>query len=108
MNKGLSLAPFVVAVALVLSHSVLVSAQEPTFLMPVEMKAATNQQSTIQGPLTNADVVGMVKAGLNVDIIIAKIKVTSCSFDTSPTTLKELKDAGVPDSVILAMVQARR
>jgi membrane-associated protease RseP (regulator of RpoE activity) len=68
--------------------------------------AATAPQSKSQGYLTNGDVVGMLKAGLSTDIIIAKIKATSCSFETNPTTLKELKDAGVPDSVILAMVQA--
>jgi len=48
----------------------------------------------------------MVKAGLGAEIVIAKIKATSCSFDTDPAALKTLKDAGVPDSVILAMVQA--
>jgi hypothetical protein len=59
-----------------------------------------------QGPLTNDDVVSMVKAGLGADIIVAKIKTATCSFDTSPTALKELKDADVPDGAILAMVQA--
>jgi hypothetical protein len=48
----------------------------------------------------------MVKAVLSADTILAKIKATTCSFDTNPTTLKELKDAGVPENVILAMVQA--
>jgi hypothetical protein len=47
----------------------------------------------------------MVKAGLGAEIIVAKIKSTTCSFETSPTALKELKDKGTPDSVILAMVQ---
>ena len=68
--------------------------------------AVTASQSKAQGSLTNDDVIGMVKAGISADIIIAKIKATSCSFDTNPATLKGLKDAGVPDNVILAMVQA--
>jgi hypothetical protein len=68
--------------------------------------AAATPQSKTGSSLTNNDVVGMVKAGLGAEIIIAKIKATSCSFDTDPATLKTLKDAGVPDSVILAMVQA--
>jgi hypothetical protein len=63
-------------------------------------------QSKPQVALTNGDVVGMVKAGLGAEIIVAKIKNASCSFDTSPAALKELKDTGVPESVILAMVQA--
>jgi len=70
--------------------------------------AATSTQSKAEVSLNNSDVVGMVKAGISAEIIIAKIKTASCSFETSPTALKELKDAGVPDSVILAMVQAPR
>jgi len=68
--------------------------------------AAPSTQPQAQVALTDSDVVGMVKAGIGAEIIVAKIKTTSCSFETSPATLKELKDAGVPDSVILAMVQA--
>src|SRR5439155_124807 len=52
--------------------------------------------------LSNRDVVEMVKAGLGAEIIVAKIKATSCVFDTSPSSLTELKQAGVPESVILA------
>ena len=54
--------------------------------------------------LTNEDVLTMVKAGLGADIIAAKIQASECTFDTSPNTLGELKTAGVPDPVILAMV----
>jgi PDZ domain len=54
--------------------------------------------------LTNADIKGMIKAGIGAEIIIAKIKATSCSFDTSPSALKELKNEGVPDNVVLVMV----
>jgi len=63
-------------------------------------------QPKAEGSLTNNDVVGMVKAGIGADIIVAKIKTATCSFDTSAAALKEVKDAGVPDSVVLAMVQA--
>jgi hypothetical protein len=69
-------------------------------------QAAAAAQSKTQSSLTNSDVIDMVKSGLGTDIIIAKIKATPCSFETNPKTLKELKDAGIPDSVILAMVQA--
>ena len=57
-------------------------------------------------PLTNDDVLAMVKAGLSAEIITAKIKASPDRFDTSPTTLAQLKNAGVPDGVILAMVEA--
>src|SRR5690348_11501767 len=56
--------------------------------------------------LTNKDVLEMVQAGLTQEIVTAKIKSSSCNFDTSPDTLKKLKAANVPDAVILAMVQA--
>jgi hypothetical protein len=56
--------------------------------------------------LTNEDIITMVSAGLNEEIITATIKSSVCSFDTAPDVLKELKNGNVPDSVILAMVQA--
>ena len=46
----------------------------------------------------------MLKAGLTADVVLAKIKSSATSFDTSPTALAELKAANVPDTVILAMV----
>ena len=57
-------------------------------------------------PLTNKDVLELVKAQLPADVIIAKIQGSPCSFDTSPSALKDLKSAAVPDAVILAMVKA--
>jgi hypothetical protein len=57
-------------------------------------------------PLTNADVLDLLSAGLSQEIVIAKIAATSCEFDTSPAALKVLKAANVSDAVILAMVQA--
>jgi hypothetical protein len=59
-----------------------------------------------QKVLTNEDVVGMLKAGLTPEIVVAKIKASASSFDTSPATLEALRNAGVPDQVIVAMVQA--
>jgi len=57
-------------------------------------------------PLTNGDVVDMLKVGLSPEIVIAKINASACAFDTSPAALKVLKSTTVPDAVILAMVQA--
>ena len=66
------------------------------------------QQQAQEAParLSNKDVTDMLKAGLAPEIVVAKIKSSPASFDTSAATLKELKDAGVPDAVILAMVEA--
>ncbi len=61
-------------------------------------------EQTASAPLTNKDVVDMLKAGLTSSIVVAKIKTSTCSFDTSPAGLQALKAASVPDEVILIMV----
>lgn len=57
-------------------------------------------------PLNNSDVLDMLNAGISQDVVIAKIKKTICDFDTSAAALKALKVANVPDTVLLAMVEA--
>ena len=57
-------------------------------------------------PLTNSDIITMVRAKLSAALIIEKINTSSCSFDTFPSVLAELKYKGVPDEVLLVMVQA--
>lgn len=56
------------------------------------------------GVLTNADVLMMLKMDLSAEVIIAKIKVSQCKFDTSPAALDELKKAKASDAIILAMM----
>jgi len=63
-------------------------------------------QSGASAQLTNQDVLEMLKAGLSLDLILAKIGSSSTKFDTSPPTLAELKTAGVPDGVLMAMVKS--
>lgn len=57
-------------------------------------------------PLSDNDILEMVKAGLSPEIVVAKIKSGTTNFDTSPNQLEQFKKDAVPDSVILAMVQA--
>ena len=57
------------------------------------------------GALTNSDVIALTKAGLSSDVIVAKIKASPGKFDTSLEKLKDLKEAGVAEAVILAIVQ---
>lgn len=45
--------------------------------------------------LTNKEVLEMVKAGLSSDVIITKIKISRCNFDTDPSALAELKQSGI-------------
>jgi hypothetical protein len=56
--------------------------------------------------LKNADIMTMVRANLPNALIIEKINTSSCSFDTFPSVLAEMKYKGVPDEVLMAMVQA--
>lgn len=67
---------------------------------------STEQTSTTAGALTNADILNMNKAGLPSSVLVAKIKSSASNFDTSPAQLQQLKAGGVPDDVILAMVEA--
>lgn len=68
--------------------------------------AALAQAQIPEKPLTNAQVVEMVKANLSTEVIIAKIQVSRCHFDTNPSVLNELKYRGVPDAIIIAMAEA--
>jgi hypothetical protein len=86
-----------VCLVLMLSISVAV------FAFPTQEPNAVKPQ-TVSTPLTNKDVLEMLKAGLTADVVVAKIKSSTTSFDTSPSALSELKAANVPDPVILAMV----
>jgi len=56
--------------------------------------------------ITNARVIDMSKLGLDDDIIIAKIKNASCSFQLGDSDLVELKKAGVSSKVVAAMLDA--
>ncbi len=56
--------------------------------------------------LTNKEVIEMVKAGLAPEVIVAKIKVSRCNFDTDPSILGEMKHNGVPNEVLRAMIEA--
>jgi hypothetical protein len=73
---------------------------------PFPPPSPTQQQpSSSAAALNNKDVIELVKAGLSSEIITTKIKSSKVNFDTSPTALQELKAAGVPDAVILTMVE---
>lgn len=53
----------------------------------------------------NRDVLDMHKAGFGAELIAEKIRTSACSFDTTPEALIQLKNAGVPESVLVAMLR---
>jgi hypothetical protein len=57
-------------------------------------------------PLTNDDVINMVKAGLAENTIVLAIQHSSTVFDTSPQALISLHAQGVPQTVLDAMLTA--
>src|SRR5262249_32426533 len=57
-----------------------------------------------QQPLTNVDIIKLVSARLSDEVIIAKLRSSQVNFDTSTAGLIMLKQAKVPDSVMLAMI----
>jgi hypothetical protein len=66
--------------------------------------AAYAQQG--QQPLTNADVVKMVKSGLPASVISNAIQANDTDFDVSANGLIALQKAGVPQTVMDAMISA--
>jgi hypothetical protein len=56
--------------------------------------------------LNNAAIVKMRTQHIGADVIVAKIQSSPCEFDTTPAALQKLKQAGVADKVIMAMVMA--
>ena len=57
-----------------------------------------------QQAMNNDAIVKMLKAGLSDDVIVATINASSGAYDTSPNGLIALKQAGVSDKVIAAIV----
>jgi hypothetical protein len=68
--------------------------------------AGSPGQAEASSVLTNADIVGMLKSGFSDGAVIAVIQKARTRFDLSRATLAELRYAGVPDSVIVAMVES--
>jgi hypothetical protein len=57
-------------------------------------------------PLVNADIVKMVKAGLAENTIVLAIQNKPSSFDTNPEELIRLKEQGISQAVLNAMLNA--
>ena len=78
-------------------------AQVTTTAKPATHKTVARPASSA---MTNRDVIQLVKAKISDDIIIAKIKQSKTRFDTSTDGLVALKQAGVSDQLIAAMIGA--
>ncbi len=61
-----------------------------------------------QEKLTNQNIIDLVKSGFSNEIIIAKIKSSATTFDTSLAALQELRNNNVNDSIIVVMVEGNK
>lgn len=77
-----------------------------TLLLTLLPSIAAAQGETEVTSLSNRDVLLMVEKKVDTETIIKTIKSSPCTFDTFPPLLKEMKRRGVPESVLLAMVEA--
>jgi len=83
----------------------------PTQAAPQQPAAAPEQPAPAPAPppsapaLTNDDIIKLVQAKLSASVIMAKIKASACAFDTSADALVKLKQAGVSDEILQAMVE---
>jgi hypothetical protein len=75
-------------------------------VLPLLLLLACPLAAQVAQPLTNKDVIALVKVGIADDVIVDKIKRSRCRFDTEASTLAELKQAGVSNEVLKAMVNA--
>ncbi|MFP5234559.1 MAG: hypothetical protein ACLGSD_01545 [Acidobacteriota bacterium] len=94
-----------------MKSSQLIAIAAMVLLAPLQIARGEQSGSRLsrnQISVTNQDVIAMLKAGLSADIVAAKIKASECRCDTSPAALEQLKSAGVPDNVILAMVEVSK
>ena len=74
-------------------------------LVLVATLAATVQPAQA---LTIRDVIELTRAGLTDEVLVALIEVDGGVYATDPATLKSLKEAGVSERVMVALVRSGR
>jgi len=57
-------------------------------------------------PLSNEDVVKLIRAGLSEDVVISKIKTSATRFDLSTDALIQLRKVGLSNAVLTAMMSS--
>ena len=65
---------------------------------------SANSPGGLEAPLTNADVIRMIRGGLPTKTIILAIRNHETRFNTDPTALLSLKRRGVDQTIINAMI----
>jgi len=68
---------------------------------------AASSSVSAQETMTNDEVISLAKAGLSKSIIVNKIRTSQSSFDLSTDALIKLKQAGIDDEIVTAMLEAK-
>ncbi|MGB7414413.1 MAG: hypothetical protein WA902_09415, partial [Thermosynechococcaceae cyanobacterium] len=82
-----------------LTQKILPIATAAMLLSPISALSQSSGQ-----PLTNADVLKLIKAGIPEETIILSVQNNPANFDTSPDALIELKRQGVSQKIMNAML----
>ena len=77
----------------------------PATAVPDASTTPPAHQPAEAASLKNGDVIGMVQAGLDNEIVIEKLKMSNVDFDVSVTGLVDLQKAKVPPEIIKAMIE---
>ena len=75
-----------------------------TFLIALAVALLSGAVAAAEAPLTNADIVKLVKAGVSADTTVAKIRTSATAFATDTDSLVALANEKVPNAVIQAMM----
>jgi hypothetical protein len=76
------------------------------FLVPLFLLLGATTVAQTRKPLTNDDILQMVKEGFTEEVIIKAIEANKSDFDTSLPGLRTLKNAGLNEKIINAMLSA--
>lgn len=77
------------------------------FAMCLSLVMVMSAAAVAQETMTNDEVISLTKAGLSSSIIIGKIKTSTTNFDLSTDSLIKLKQSGVGDDIVGAMLEAK-
>jgi hypothetical protein len=80
--------------------------EQPKIAAPASAPAPDPAPVHSASLMSNDDVLSMYSPHSNPDLILNKIHSSRCAFDTSPEAIQILQVAGLPDTVILAMLEA--
>jgi hypothetical protein len=76
-------------------------------IIVLSMCVVTAAYAQTDKALTNADIANMTKQGFAPSLIVKEIQSSSTAFDTSPQALIDLKNAGVDQAVMEAMLSSQ-